>query len=382
MTATPLGLYKLLSVFALTTFYDSLSQPLYSLPETNLNPVTLVLMRSLVSVDSVLGAFFIGVILSSILYGVIWLQIYLYFSRHCKRDRPFLKLFVVMLLILDSLQLAFLVHGYYLVGVTNFGDLIADRKAPWSLVVQTFIGIALSISTQQFYAWRIYKLSLGKIYIPILIVIMTFVELALGIGAQWIMFQSRALTPPRPLCLVYLVQCFRFPEYNQATVQIPITTAGLSLGVACDMTITSCMVYYLLARGSSMKRANTSPTAILVVYVVNSGALTLVFSISCLATFVRFPRTLIYAPFFFILVRLYSCSFMAILNSRDHIRTAFNSNPESGIAVVVSDGYTLPPGTTDVGRGVDSPDLPPMKMSALRSAEERGSCVGTYDGTS
>ena len=27
--------------------------------------------------------------------------------------------------------MAFLVHGYYVVGVTNFGDLIADSEAPW-----------------------------------------------------------------------------------------------------------------------------------------------------------------------------------------------------------------------------------------------------------
>ena len=33
---------------------------------------------------------------------------------------------------MDSLQLAFLVHGYYWVGVTNFGNFITDlRKLPW-----------------------------------------------------------------------------------------------------------------------------------------------------------------------------------------------------------------------------------------------------------
>jgi hypothetical protein len=34
--------------------------------------------------------------------------------------------------ILNSLQLAFLVHGYYLDGITNFGNFVADlRASPW-----------------------------------------------------------------------------------------------------------------------------------------------------------------------------------------------------------------------------------------------------------
>ena len=75
-------------------------------------------MPSLTPVDNVLGAFFIGVVLSSMceatvvalnflpeideiesrLYGVTCLQVYLYFSQHSENDRPFLKYFVSWLL--------------------------------------------------------------------------------------------------------------------------------------------------------------------------------------------------------------------------------------------------------------------------------------------
>ncbi|KAI9437006.1 hypothetical protein H4582DRAFT_374568 [Lactarius indigo] len=276
-------------------------------------------MPALIPVDNVLGAFFLGVIFSSILYGVTWLQVYSYFSKHCKGDRLFLKCFVALLLILDTLQLALVVHGFYVAGVTNFGDYLADLRAPWSLKVQSLIGIILTCSVQQFYAWRIYHLSMGRIHVPIFIVILSLAELGLGI--------------------VYLVHCFQYPYFDQAKIQIPNTTAGLSIQVACDLTITASMVYYLLTRHETVvKRANLAITTVLALYCINSGALTLVFAITCLATFVRFSHTLIYAPFFFILVRLYACAFMAVLNSRGRLRTSLKAEAEKGTIIAFSHG--------------------------------------------
>ncbi|KAH9178248.1 hypothetical protein EDB89DRAFT_1930195 [Lactarius sanguifluus] len=104
-------------------------------------------MPAQIPVDNILGVFFLGVIFSSILYGVIWLQVYSYFSQHCKGDGIFLKCFVALLLILDTLQLALVVHGFYVAGVTNFGDYLANLRPSWFFV---------TCSVQQFYAWRIY----------------------------------------------------------------------------------------------------------------------------------------------------------------------------------------------------------------------------------
>ncbi|KAH9068353.1 hypothetical protein EDB83DRAFT_2551315 [Lactarius deliciosus] len=271
-------------------------------------------MPALIPVDNVLGVFFIGVIFSSILYGVIWLQVYSYFSQHCKDDGIFLKCFVASLLILDTLQLALVVHGFYVAGITNFGDYSADLRPPWSLKIQTLLTVIVTCSVQQFYAWRIYHLSMSQIYAPALIVVMSLAELGLEI--------------------VYLVRCFQYPYYDQAKVQIPNLIAGLSIQVACDLTITTSMIYYLLSQHETVvKRANLAITTVLALYCINSGALTLVFAIIGLATFVRFTHTLIFAPFFFILVRLYPCAFMAILNSRSNLRTSLNAEVEKGTTI-------------------------------------------------
>ncbi|KAH9004124.1 hypothetical protein EDB86DRAFT_2886804 [Lactarius hatsudake] len=133
-------------------------------------------MPALIPLDNVLGVFFIGVIFSSILYGVIWLQVYSYFTQHCKGDRLFLKCF-----------LALVVHGFYVSGITNFGDYLADLRPPWCVDYPTSLSrlikhndFILTCSVQHFYAWRIYHLSLGQIYAPAFIVVLSLAELGKG----------------------------------------------------------------------------------------------------------------------------------------------------------------------------------------------------------
>ncbi|KAH9037853.1 hypothetical protein EDB85DRAFT_564209 [Lactarius pseudohatsudake] len=203
-------------------------------------------MPALIPVDNVLGVLFIGVIFSSILYGVIWLQVYSYFSQHCKDDGIFLKCFVAFLLILETLELALVVHGFYVAGITNFGDYLAGLRPSWSLKVQSLLTVIVTCSVQQFYAWRIYHLSMGQIHAPAFIVVLSLAELGLEI--------------------LYLVRCFQYPYYDQAKVQIPNLIAGLSIQVTCDLAITT----------------------ILALYCINSGALTLVFAIIGLATSLPF----------------------------------------------------------------------------------------------
>ncbi|KAH8979998.1 hypothetical protein EDB92DRAFT_1820714 [Lactarius akahatsu] len=286
-------------------------------------------MPAQIPVDNDLGVFFLGVVFSSILYGVIWLQVYSYFSKHCEGDGLFLKCFLAMI-----------VHGFYVVGVTNFGDYLADLRPPWGLKVQGLIGIILTCSVQQFYAWRIYHLSLGQIHVPAFIVIYFLTDAFMF--ADMPLFKVRAALfigvwgslecPSIGLGIVYLVHgqvtsqllfpfvmllilhySFQYPYFDQANVQIPNLIAGFSIQVACDLTITASMVYNLLMRHQTVVKR--------------------VFAIACLATIVRFTYTLIYVLLFFVLVRLYACAFMAVLNSRSRLRTSLNAEVEKGTII-------------------------------------------------
>ncbi|EPS96190.1 hypothetical protein FOMPIDRAFT_115943 [Fomitopsis schrenkii] len=78
-----------------------------------------------ITLDNLLGAVFIGIILSTVLYGVTCLQTYLYYTEYCKKDSLRLKVyvaFVVSVCTIDSLHVALLATTYYYYTVTNYGN--------------------------------------------------------------------------------------------------------------------------------------------------------------------------------------------------------------------------------------------------------------------
>ncbi|KAH9015380.1 hypothetical protein EDB84DRAFT_784458 [Lactarius hengduanensis] len=79
------------------------------------------------------------------------------------------------------------------------------------------------------------------------------------------------------------------------------------------------MVCTLLSNRTQVRRTNTVLN-LLAIYAVNCGILHLVFAISSVILFVKFPYTNLYTPSLFIMVRLSLCAFMSILNSRNNLR--------------------------------------------------------------
>jgi glucan phosphoethanolaminetransferase (alkaline phosphatase superfamily) len=136
---------------------------------------------------------------------------------------------------------------------------------------------------------------------------------------------------------------------------MPYGATALSLEVADGIFITVCMVYYVFKQRSGSKRSSRVANLV-ILYIVNSGALNLVFASTCLITYVKLPTTLIYAPSFFILVRLYVCSFITILNSRVHVRSRLRG-----------DGRTVVNITHE--QVIDGPQHSSLKLESHSSSE-------------
>ncbi|KAH9051957.1 hypothetical protein EDB87DRAFT_1660762 [Lactarius vividus] len=95
-------------------------------------------MPALIPVDNTLGALFIGTVLSSIVYGVTWLQVYSYYSSHCSQDRWPLRSFVAFMMLVDTVNLVFCIYTTYRFCITNFGDYRSIVSNPWSLCAMAF----------------------------------------------------------------------------------------------------------------------------------------------------------------------------------------------------------------------------------------------------
>ncbi|KAH9958671.1 hypothetical protein BGW80DRAFT_1465156 [Lactifluus volemus] len=325
--------------------------------------------------DNLLGAFLIGVILSSIFYGFTWLQVYLYYTQHSSRDRIFLKCFVAVLTALDSFHLVLLCHGLYVVLITNFGNIAADLHAPWSLVAQCIVGGAstdiflfslknnidthpfpslhnymhsavLTATFVRFYAVRIYQLSERKnVFIPLAIVRVDFPysehDLTRIIFSAYYLLQNSVRSlfmvaviwfyGSKPaLGIVFAAKSYKIGSFTANTPSVPYGASSLALEVFCGVFITVGMVYYILQQRSGLESSNRVLNLV-ILYIVNSGALNLIFATACLATYLIFPKTLIYAPFFFILIRLYPCSFLTM-----YVKDLFNRFHERLFIVVVN----------------------------------------------
>jgi len=260
---------------------------------------TIAARHSLIPLDKLLGPWFIGLVVSSVIFGVTCLQVYMYFTKYCSRDGTALKAFVGCLFVVEILHLTMLGMSYYETSITNFGDFVQVFKGPWSLRAQIVIGVFLGMLVQMFYAYRIWTLSHKSPYIPVLIIICSLGALSMSI--------------------VYTYRATITKAFDNTADVIPFSTGSLSLEVACDILITGGMVYNLLQGRTEFSRTNRALN-ILIAYTLNSGALTSICAACTLIFFLASKTTLIYAFFFFILVRLYGLSFMSILNSREYVR--------------------------------------------------------------
>ncbi|KAF8187610.1 hypothetical protein K438DRAFT_1972750 [Mycena galopus ATCC 62051] len=274
------------------------------------NPISRVFPRaSLIPLDEFLGAWLIGLILASVLYGITCLQVYLYFTKYGSRDTVFLKCFVTVLIVFDTLQLALLSHSFYFDTVTNFGDYVQLTKPPWSLLIQTVFGELVATLVQLFYAYRIYILSNKSSVFPALIAVCAFVMLALG--------------------MAFVNKTFQLGSFNLAKGDVPFSTSSLAFEACADILIAGAMTYYLNNNIARYFRTNKIIN-LLVLYSVNSGAITMLLAIACLVAWAASNTTLIEGLFFWLLVRFYALSFMSILNSREHIREQMDE-PSRGI---------------------------------------------------
>ncbi|KAH9036629.1 hypothetical protein EDB85DRAFT_2273658 [Lactarius pseudohatsudake] len=301
-------------------------------------------MPALIPVHNTLGAFFIGTILSSTIYGITWLQVYSYYNNHSSRDRWPLKSFVAFLMLVDSANVAFIIQTNYHLNVTNFGDYQSLPFVPW-ITLSSYI---LEVSVELFYAYRIYRLSKGSPYLPAAISVVSLTSFAIGI-----FYCAKVLEHIHDLGN-------RFQGLSMAT---------FGCKVLCDVLITFGMVHALLSNRSQVRRTN-NVLNLLAIYTINCGALNLVFAISCVALLAKYRTVGLYVPSFFITMRLYFCGFMSILNSRDNLREKLDG--PGGVvtfsqlkARTGTDGVQV---TTETSTNVATPkSLPPVPSGTLIS---------------
>jgi len=237
-----------------------------------------------------LGMLVLGLIFSSMLYGVMLTQTYKYYQRF-GRDPILIKLLVFSVWLLNTLSMFFIGHSSWYYLVTNGPRDIST----WSLNVELALSVAISGISESFLAWRVYKLSGGKYWLTIVLLSLALMHFVSGqVGA---------------IKLLLLNSSARF-----TSVMVP-SVLRLGSAAICDTAIAASLTYFLDKKRTGFKRSDAIINY-LILFSINSGLATSLISVASLVTYLVVPKLWIYTALCFLISRLYANTFLCSLNSR------------------------------------------------------------------
>ncbi|KAL7284848.1 hypothetical protein ACG7TL_002161 [Trametes sanguinea] len=121
----------------------------------------------------------VGCTLSAILYGITLQQAFLYYRRYARDNLP-LKLFVAVLVILDTVATIFMIHGLDTYVVVDYLQPEKMTGLVWSLTAENCLCIITSVMVQCYFGQRLWILSRHNKIFTGLLFALAFVESGTG----------------------------------------------------------------------------------------------------------------------------------------------------------------------------------------------------------
>ncbi|KAJ3556162.1 hypothetical protein NM688_g2179 [Phlebia brevispora] len=279
-----------------------------------------------------IGLGYFGVGLSSILYGITCCQTFIYYrSRKAESDHWFLKFLVLALWILDSTHEALILYTYYYYLVLQFANPLAIFVDTWAVPTSILINVFIGITVHIFLVRRIWKFS-KNIWIT-------------GFCGLWVV---AALG----IDLVLPLKEYFIPSVVLEEIELQSSgVAALSVAFTGDAFIAIVITYYLYQRRTGTERHVFSLVATtklmldpsfradnvisrLIALTISTGTLTTCFELASLISFAMSPHSLFDLFFNMLLGKLYTNSFLTILNTREFARSPMVAKTDQYSAIV------------------------------------------------
>ncbi|KAI0026728.1 hypothetical protein K488DRAFT_91984 [Vararia minispora EC-137] len=274
------------------------------------------------TVGNTVGALVVGWGVSSIAFGMICLQVWTYYSKY-PSDALVHKLLVAVIGVSEIVHQVAIGHACWHYTVTDNGKglLIFSEKSIWSLATVVVLGAFIGTVVKIYFGLRTYKLSKGNYLVSALIVRLPHkmhrTELII-FGIYSIKSQS-----------MYMAQLADLKNLG---------SVALGLGAATDIVTALALSYYLHTMRTGYRRSDTLINR-LILFSVNTGALTSACSLSVLIVYQVMPSNFVFISLYFLLCKLYSNSCLATFNSRRFVsgrgtdRSETNSNGNGAFAL-------------------------------------------------
>ncbi|KAF9483732.1 hypothetical protein BDN70DRAFT_873332 [Pholiota conissans] len=289
-------------------------------------PVTVVYVH--VDLNDSIGALQIGSLFAIFIFGIVTMQMYLYYSTFWG-DPWYYKVLVATVWLLEIGHTLGVSYEVYHATIILYGQpqLLTTFDALGSV---TAIGGVITLLVQGFFAMRLYRvLPKPYSYIGIFCVFLSIIRCAAAIYLT-----SQA------------VSAANIEEYRDHMAWL--ITALLVVGAAVDVIIAVAMLYYLAKKRTQGLERIASVIDRLIAYTIRTGLLTSVAAVIMLICFKTMPQNLVWLALYTFLAKLYSNSLLSSLNSRQDMRDEISNNASS-------DRYSRAK-TTRRGGGVDTID--------------------------
>ncbi|KAF8879468.1 hypothetical protein BD779DRAFT_1150238 [Infundibulicybe gibba] len=240
------------------------------------------------------GPLLLGYLFNWGLYGILSVQVYLYYLAFPK-DRLSTKCLVFGTYLVETIQTILITHDIYDSFGSGFGNLtvLGSIQLEW-LGVPIISGI-VACAVQIFFAYRIFILSRSKLLGSVVCVI-AVTQCGAGIAQG--------------------IQALQLHDFSNAQTKAFVSCIIWGAGSAgCDIIITISMTYYLSKTEASFKSGCTWITR-LIWLTIGTGAMTAVVATVGIALFLAFPQKTYFQTSSLIQAKLYSNTLVVIFNSR------------------------------------------------------------------
>ncbi|KAI6154485.1 hypothetical protein EDD17DRAFT_1071964 [Pisolithus thermaeus] len=241
--------------------------------------------------------------------NLLLMQTYVYYM-HYSEDTFAIKLLVAAIWIVDTLHVSFVCHVLYHYLITNYGISTSLDYIIWSLPASVLMNIFMVSAIQCFFAHQIYRLCRPRLKWFVTVPIMLFVlaQFGFGIGTAVLEFVSHG------------------SGVLEQITYYDVTPAWAIIAVA-EVLITAslCVVFYSSSSGPMFSRTKRLLNT-LIIYAVNRCLLTSLVAVADLVVTNEVKNTWT-VGLDFILGQLYANSFLASLNSREHLRSGAAGTP-------------------------------------------------------
>ncbi|KAF8072172.1 hypothetical protein FPV67DRAFT_1667609 [Lyophyllum atratum] len=283
-----------------------------------------------IQLDSKLGAAFLGNLIAAIFYGITCVQSYMYF-RNSGKDRQWFRMVIFSLWFLDTLHLAFITHGLYFYLVSSFGNLLALVSPTWSILSQIYLTCISDTIIRCIFGRRVWMMAGRSKVLALCIATTSLLTFVSGFA-----FASRA----------FAVGTF----VGFAKISYFLYTA-LGSGVAADLLIAGSLCLTLLKSRTGFRKTD-SIVNILIMYAINTSALTTICSIACFITYTIWPNEFTFIGIYFALPKLYLNSLLATLNSRETLSEKISGVSDINMTNITSTNYSTKGSHSSTGQSV------------------------------